>query len=58
MDATAECTKCKSKASVIPVVYGRPNDVLQQQAQRGEVKLEGCSPSNPKWHCKSYNLDF
>lgn len=44
--AGKECPKCKSSAAVIPIVFGRPNARLIEDAKNGKVKLSGCSPTN------------
>ena len=33
----------------VPIVYGFPNDESMKKAERGEVVLGGCMPSEPKW---------
>jgi len=58
MDRNApECTKCKSRGSVIPIVYGKPSNSDLEKSKNGQCKLSGNS-SGEKWHCKSCNVNF
>jgi hypothetical protein len=45
---------------VIPIVYGEPGPLLDEQEKRGEVVLGGCivAEGNPLWHCKACEHDF
>lgn len=54
------CPLCHKKDSVVLFIYGKPNDKLLKLAEKGEVKLAGCSYSNtsPRMFCKRDNLEF
>lgn len=45
---------------LIPIVYGLPGKKLLKKAEKGKVKLGGCvvSDCNPKWFCKTHDLEF
>ena len=45
------CPVCGSSNS-IPIVYGRPSEELIEMAERGEVILGGCIPSEYHYKCK------
>lgn len=53
------CPHCKSK-SVIPVVYGYPDNKLLKEAKKGNVRLEGCIVSEKpyQWYCKRCKKEF
>ena len=53
-----ECPECKKNTTVIQIIYGQPNEELQQQAENGEVILAGCCMAPENWHCKDCNFDF
>ncbi|MBN8838549.1 MAG: hypothetical protein J0I09_14910 [Sphingobacteriia bacterium] len=54
------CPLCHKSDSVVLFIYGKPNERLIKRAEKGEVKLAGCSYSNtsPKMFCKRDNLEF
>lgn len=39
------CEKCHNK--VVPIVYGYPSPQTFKKAERGEIKLGGCSIDGP-----------
>jgi hypothetical protein len=36
------CSRCNTNTSVLPIIYGRPNQQLSERYERGEVYLGGC----------------
>ena len=58
------CSSCKSNGQVIKIVYGdpMPNSNVTELAQKGLIKLGGCSPTPDgvfkKFHCKKCQIDF
>jgi hypothetical protein len=46
--------------SIVPVIYGYPNEEDFQKADSGKVALGGCSlPDNPApWFCKVHQVYF
>ncbi len=54
------CPLCHRKDNVVPFIYGKPRKELIELADKGQVKLAGCSLSNtsPKFYCKTDNLEF
>jgi len=61
IDKKPVCPVCKTSDNVIPIAYGKPGRELLEKAQRGEVKLGGCTPvdkNNPHYHCKKDQKDF
>ena len=47
MEATLSsvaCPHCHSNQNVIPILYGRPAPQAIEQADKGLIKLSGCSP--------------
>lgn len=57
---TKVCPICHKSDNVVPYVYGKPGSRLIKMADKGEIKLAGCSLSNtsPKFYCKTDNLEF
>ena len=57
---TRACPFCHKSDHVVPYVYGKPGSRLIKMAEKGEVKLAGCSLSNtsPKLYCKRDRLEF
>jgi len=53
-----ECPKCHSSKNVIPIVFGRPNQRLIDEAQQGKVLLKGCEPCEESHYCKDCNKEF
>ena len=62
-DTVPDCASCKSNDQVIKIVYGdpMPNSNVTELAQKGLVKLGGCSPTPDgifrKFHCKKCQID-
>jgi hypothetical protein len=54
------CPVCHKCDHVVPYVYGKPGSRLIKMADKGEIKLAGCSLSNtsPKFYCKEDKLEF
>lgn len=54
------CPSCKSKVNAVPIVFGMPEEELEEQARRGEVVLGGCcvSDDDSRWFCKSCKREF
>jgi len=50
------CPSCRGQA--VPVIYGRPGPEACAQAERGEVILGGCTPSDDTHGCKACGLRF
>jgi hypothetical protein len=52
---TKVCPVCHKSNSVVPFIYGKPGSRLIKMADKGEVKLAGCSLSNtsPRLYCKT-----
>jgi len=48
------CPQCKSNM-IIDIIYGYPDDELQDDADQAKVKLGGYlfEPDSPKYKCKS-----
>ena len=57
---TKVCPLCHKSDSVVPFIYGKPGSRLIKMAEKGEIKLAGCSLSNtsPKLFCKADKLEF
>lgn len=49
------CPKCHNNESVVPIVYGYPDDSLLKDQEEGKVALGGCviTGNDPQWFCKS-----
>ena len=58
-DQKQKCPNCNS-SNVIPIVYGMPAPDLQEQAERGEVKLGGCvvTDEDPDLYCNDCGSEF
>lgn len=56
---TKICPKCRSNR-VIPIVQGYPSADTWKAAQRGELKLGGCTiiAHDPEWYCKDCKNEF
>lgn len=54
-----KCPNCGSD-KVVPIIFGKPGQELIESADRGEVKLGGCSmpASRPKRYCKDCKCEF
>jgi hypothetical protein len=54
-----QCPKCNSE-SVIPILYGEPNDEGIAAAYRNELVLGGCIVDDglPIWHCQDCGYNF
>lgn len=54
------CPSCRSKVNAVPIVFGMPEEELEEQARRGEVVLGGCcvTDDDPRWFCKSCKREF
>lgn len=54
------CPWCNKKDNVISFVYGKPSKALIRLADKGLVKLAGCTLSNtsPYYYCKKDDLEF
>ncbi|HVW58400.1 MAG TPA: hypothetical protein VHC48_00140 [Puia sp.] len=54
------CPFCHKSEYVVPFVYGKPSAKAIKLAERGEIKLAGCSLSNtsPRLYCKADKLEF
>lgn len=54
------CPSCGSKVNAVPIVFGMPEDELEEQARRGEVVLGGCcvTGNDPRWFCKKCKGEF
>ena len=51
-DTPDSCARCGAPA-VVPIVYGLPDEALEQAATRGEVALGGCIiPQPQRWGCR------
>ena len=57
---TKVCPLCHKSDHFVPYVYGKPSSRLIKMADKGEIKLAGCSLSNtsPKFYCKTDKLEF
>ena len=53
-----ECPNCHAK--LVEIIYGRPNSILLEQAQKKEVFLGGCEDGNNnlKYHCYKCNKNY
>ena len=52
MDLPEQCARCGAPA-IVPVVYGMPDEELDEAASRGEVVLGGCIVPQPqRWGCR------
>jgi hypothetical protein len=53
-----QCPKCKGSSNVIPIINGRPNAQLIEEAKQGKVFLGGCSPNGEDYYCKECKFEF
>ena len=46
--------------SIVPIIYGMPNEELFMQADSGLVWLGGCeiTDDDKYWHCKKHNINL
>jgi hypothetical protein len=53
------CPYCKS-SSLTRIIYGKPGNELLLDAERGEVRLGGCTinRTSPNFYCKTDNIEF
>jgi hypothetical protein len=58
-DDTPNCPHCGSH-DVIPVVYGLPDEELEELARRGSVWLGGCIvwAGQPEWKCRACHREI
>ena len=48
------CPSCGDSTNVVKIVYGRPNEELQEKSKQGLVYLGGCCPE--QFECSARNL--
>jgi len=57
---TKTCPLCHKSEFVVPLIFGKPGQKTIELAEKGKVKLAGCSKSNtsPKFYCKLDLIEF
>ena len=55
-----QCPECLTKDSILKIQYGYPSNEGVIKADKGEIKLGGCTidDNNPDYHCNNCNYEW
>lgn len=55
-----KCPIDGNKKNIIPIIYGLPSQSTMKKSNKEKVRLGSCfvSECNPKWFCKTHQIEF